>query len=164
MHRRYFECWRVLFLLFFLKHPVSQRHLCDERPYVSSWVFLFSYAFVEALLWSTWDFHACSNWWFLTGVSVRECLLRSPETFKVSQQILAVLLGWSPFFLDSKVYCRFSPIEKTTIPRPLIMVGIMVTFMFQKCFRSLTYQCNCRDFWVLFSLCGVLNWQNPIDY
>ena len=37
------------FPLLFLTHTVCLRHLWDVRPYVSSWVFLFSSPFVEVL-------------------------------------------------------------------------------------------------------------------
>ena len=49
MYRRYLQCWRVLFLLFFLSYIVSLYHLCDVSPIKSSLVFLFSGSFVDAL-------------------------------------------------------------------------------------------------------------------
>ena len=52
MHRRYFECWQVLFFLL-LTHKVCLHHLCDVRPYASSWVSLFSCPLVRVLLWFT---------------------------------------------------------------------------------------------------------------
>ena len=36
------QCWQILFLLLFLIHIVSQRHLWDVMPYALSLVFLFS--------------------------------------------------------------------------------------------------------------------------
>ena len=50
MHRRYLECWRVLFLFLFLTHTVCLHNLWDVKPYASSGVFLSSCLFVEVFL------------------------------------------------------------------------------------------------------------------
>ena len=49
MHQRYLESWRILFLLS-MTCAIYLCHLCDIRPYESSWVFLFSGLFVDVLL------------------------------------------------------------------------------------------------------------------
>ena len=50
MHWRYLEYWQFISFFIFLIHVVSQRHLWNERPNASSWVFLSSGPFVEVFL------------------------------------------------------------------------------------------------------------------
>ena len=124
MYRRYFQCWRVLFL-FFLTHIVCL-YLWGVRPYASSWVFLFFGSFVEVLPSTTlrmvpsilrgWQPRCLSIWWdFCSIVWLR-------VIFSFSRDILFII-----FFFPLVWWCSL-PIFQSICKFYFVMIYLFIIF------------------------------------
>ena len=111
------------------------------------------------LLCSFQSSHTSVSWWFLIGVWMTVCLLKSSEPFLGIWPILIMMLfRWSPLILFFP-----SPSDPLTVFRTPITTGISVTFMFHTFFSSLARSRYYLSLHFLsFLHCGQFEWQSPL--
>ena len=95
----------------------------------------------KIIIYSFWVFHISVSWWFFTGVCVAASLLKSPQVFRTSLRILAVLSNAVLWIVSTRPATSKSsrPFHKplVIVPNSPITIGAIVTFMFHSFFNSL---------------------------